>query len=194
MERLAGTLEVDTVVENPVPKCTPWLQITPAGTGNLFRAQVDIRYARKPDGKFWRFARCDAGHSVILSGTLGQNLDVRAPLDNLDDVLLRWRCWVTARHRAYAPARSHEARRSGGSRHGKRNLKEPAIRGQATVANASIEGHAFDRFSADVTASRHSVALQHLTVSRGPTEITGDAAVVAITPRRHLPGWPLAAH
>src|SRR5258708_7170158 len=59
------------------------------------------------------------------------------------------------------------------------NLNDPQFRGQATVTNASIEGHAFDRFSSDVTASEHSVALQHLTLSRGPTEITGDAAVIA---------------
>ena len=38
-----------------------------------------------------------------------------------------------------------------------------------------------DRFSSDVS-SPHSVALQHLALSRGPTEITGDAAIVANNP------------
>jgi len=49
LEWSAGrTLEVDTVVENPVPKCTPWLHHTRREREPI-QGQVDIRYTRKPD-------------------------------------------------------------------------------------------------------------------------------------------------
>ena len=178
---LAGTLEVDTVVGEPSSKVHAMAAITPAGYGESIQGQVDIRYDQQAGTvSFGDSHVATPTTSVILSGTLGQNLDVRARSTNLDDVLpvltLLGDGTSTSLPLQLDRTKQGEAAVVGtvsGS------LSDPQFRGQATVTNASIEGHGFDRLSSDVTASRHSVALQHLTLSRGQTEITGDAAMVA---------------
>ena len=59
------------------------------------------------------------------------------------------------------------------------SLDDLQFRGQATVTNASLEGHAFDRFTADGQASRKAISLARLVLSRGQTEIAGEAAIGA---------------
>ena len=180
---LAGTLEVDAVVGEPRSKIHAVAAITPAGNGESIQGQVDIRYDQQAGTVSFGDSRvATPATSVILSGTLGQNLDVRARSTNLDDVLpalaLLGDNATTSLPLQLDRTKQGEAAVVGtvsGS------LSDPQFRGQATVTNASIEGHGFDRFSSDVTASQHSVALQHLTLSRGPTEITGDAAIIANT-------------
>jgi len=178
---LAGTLEVDTVAGEPVSKVHAVAAITPAGSGEPIQGQVDIRYDQHAGTvSFGDSHAATPATSMILSGTLGQNLDVRARSTNLDDILpalaLLGDGGSTSLPLQLDRTKQGEAAVVGtisGS------LSDPQFRGQATATNASIEGHVFDRFSSDVTASRHSVALQHLALSRGPTEITGDAAIIA---------------
>ena len=178
---LAGTLEVDTVVGERGSKVHAVASIAPAGNGEPIQGQVDLHYDQHAGTvSFGDSHVATPATSVILSGTLGQNLDVRARSTNLDDVLpalaLLGDGAPTSLPLQLDRTKQGEAAAVGtvsGS------LSDPQFRGQATVTNASIGGHGFDRFSSDVTASQHSVALQHVTLSRGPTEITGDAAVVA---------------
>jgi translocation and assembly module TamB len=179
---LAGTLEVDSVVGEPINKVHAVASITPAANGEPIQGQVDIRYDQRAGTVSFGDSRvATPATNVILSGTLGQNLDVRARSTNLDDVLpalaLLGNGASTGLPLQLDRTKQGEAALVGTV---SGNLNDPEFRGQATVTNASIEGHGFDRFSSDVTASQHSVALQHLTLSRGPTEIGGDAAVVAM--------------
>jgi translocation and assembly module TamB len=58
-------------------------------------------------------------------------------------------------------------------------LEDPRFRGQISAANGVIEGHAFDRFSADVQASRESIAMQKIALSRGVARVSGDASLAA---------------
>ena len=58
-------------------------------------------------------------------------------------------------------------------------LDAPQFQGQVTIANASSEGHGFDRFTADVQASAQSIALRRLVLTRAQTQVTGDAMIGA---------------
>ncbi len=178
---LAGTLEVDSVVGVPVNKVHAIAAIAPVGNGEPVQGQLDIHYDQQAGTVSFGDSRvATPATSVILSGTLGQNLDVRARSTNLDD-LLPALALVGDNASTSLPLQLDRTKQGEAAVVGRvsGNLNDPQFRGQATVTNASIEGHGFDRFSSDVTASQHSVALQHLTLSRGPTEITGDAAVAA---------------
>jgi translocation and assembly module TamB len=178
---LAGMLEVDTVVGEPRSKLQAVASITPAGNGEPIQGQVDVRYDQQAGTvSFGDSHVATPATSVILSGTLGQNLDVRARSTNLDDVLPAL-ALLDDGAPATLPLQLDRTKQGEAAVVGtvSGSLNDPQFRGQATVTNASIEGHGFDRFSSDLTASQHSVALQHLALSRGPTEITGDAAVIA---------------
>ncbi len=178
---LAGTLEVDAVVGASNSKVHAVAAITPAGNGEPIQGQVDIRYDQQAGiVSFGDSHVATPATSVILSGTLGQNLDVRARSTNLDD-LLPALALLGDDTSAGLPLKLDRTKQGEAAVVGRvsGNLSDPQFRGQATVTNASIEGHGFDHFTADLTASQHSVALQHLTLSRGQTEITGDAAIVA---------------
>jgi translocation and assembly module TamB len=115
-----------------------------------------------------------------LSGILGQSLDVRARSTNLDDVLP-----VLAMFNASPPATlpvKLDARKQGevavaGLVIGR--LDAPQFQGQVTVTNASVEGHTFDRFTADVQASTQAIGVKSLLLSRGQTQVMGDATVGA---------------
>ena len=179
---LAGTLEVDSVVGEPINKVHAVATITPAGNGEPIQGQVDIRYDQQAGVvSFGDSHVATPATTVILSGTLGQNLDVRARSTNLDDVLPALALLGDGASTGL-PLRLDRTKQGEAAVVGtvSGSLTDPQFRGQATVTNASIEGHGFDRFSSDVTASQHSVAFQRLTLSRGPTEITGDAAVIAM--------------
>ncbi len=71
-------------------------------------------------------------------------------------------------------------------------LDAPQFQGQVTVTNASIEGHVFDRFTADVQASAQAIALRRLMLARAQTQVTGDAVVGAAAAGDFLDG-PLTA-
>ena len=179
---LAGTLEVDTAMGEPNSKVHAVATITPAGNGEPIQGEVDIHYDQQAGTvSFGDSHVATPATSVILSGTLGQNLDVRARSTNLDDVLPALALTGDGAPTGL-PLQLDRTKQGAvavvGTVSG--SLSDPQFRGQATVTNASIEGHGFDRFSSDVTASQHSIALQHLMLSRGQTEITGDAAIIAI--------------
>ena len=193
---LAGTLEVDSVVGEPINKVHAVASITPAGNGEPIQGQVDLHYDQQAGTVSFGDSRvATPASSVILSGTLGQNLDVRARSTNLDD-LLPALALLGDNATTSLPLQLDRTKQGEAAVVGtvSGSLSDPQFRGQATVTNASIDGHGFDRFSSDVTASQHSVALQHLALSRGQTEIAGDASVVAnnATAGNFLDG-PLAA-
>ena len=58
-------------------------------------------------------------------------------------------------------------------------LDNPRFRGQVSVANASLEGYAFDQFDAAVDLSHSALAASRFTAVRGAMDATGTAAVTA---------------
>ncbi|MEO8049849.1 MAG: translocation/assembly module TamB domain-containing protein [Acidobacteriota bacterium] len=197
---LAGALEVDTVRGEPISKVHAMASIAPGGNGEPIQGQLDIHYDQQAGTISFGDSRvATPATGLILSGTLGQNLDVRARSTNLDDVLPALALLGDSAPTSF-PLQLDRAKQGEAALVGavSGSLNDPQFRGQATLTNASIQGHGFDRFSSDVTASLRSVALQHLVLSRGQTEITGDAAVIAANRAANGNGdfldGPLAAH
>ena len=111
-----------------------------------------------------------------VSGTLGQTLDVHAQSTNLDDVLPAIAMAIET-----APTEIPLKLSNGfhaeftGTVSGK--LDDPRVVGQASITSASFKGHAFDHFASDVDATREHVKADRMTLSRGPTELTGSAQI-----------------
>ncbi len=178
---LAGTLEADAVIGARSAKLHTTTSITPSGNGTPITGEVDLRYDQRAGTvNFGESRVATPATSLILSGTLGQNLDIRARSTNLDDLLP-----ALAMFDANAPARSplklDPARQGEAAAVGTVTGRLDALQfqGQVTVAGAAAEGHSFNRFTADLQASRQAIALRHLTLSRGQIEIAGDAVVSA---------------
>src|SRR6202030_3917336 len=58
-------------------------------------------------------------------------------------------------------------------------LDDPRFTGQATVSNGEIQGHAFDRFSGEIDATRMEISGTRLAASRGGMTLSGTASVRA---------------
>ena len=182
---LAGTLEVDAVVGERSAKVHATASITPAANGTPIQSQisgqVDVRYDQQAGTVNFGDSRiATPATSLILSGTLGQNLDIRARSTNLDDVLPALAMFSdnapTSLPLKLDPAKQGEAAVVGAV---SGRLDAAQFQGQVSVTNASIEGHGFDRFTADVQASRQAIALRRLALSRAQTQIAGDAVIGA---------------
>lgn len=58
-------------------------------------------------------------------------------------------------------------------------LGDPRFRGQVTIVNASVEGHGFDKFDADVDLTRDVLSASRFTFDRGAVEASGSATLTA---------------
>jgi translocation and assembly module TamB len=171
---LSGMLDVDAVMGERQAVVDAEAAIQGQITG-----QLNIHYDQRAGTvNFGESRVATPATSLNVSGTLGQSLDVRARSTNLDDVLP-----VLAMFSDTAPATlplKLDARKQGevavaGLVVGR--LDAPQFQGQVTVNNASVDGHAFDRFTADVQASAQAIAMRRLLLTRAQTQITGDATV-----------------
>jgi translocation and assembly module TamB len=182
---LAGTLETDAVLGEAQAKVHAQASIVPAAEGMPVEGQIEIGYDQQTATiRFGDSHVNTPATSVTLSGTLGQasldqNLDVRARTTNLDDVLTALSMAGDAAPRTLPL----QFNRSGGEASlagvltGR--LTDPEFRGEIAVGNASVAGRGFDRLNGDIQASRRSVALRRMTISRGQTQIAGDVALAA---------------
>jgi translocation and assembly module TamB len=173
---LAGTLEVDAVVGQRRAK----VDATATVQGQI-NGEIDVLYDQQAGTiEFGDSRIATPATSLILSGTLGENLDVRARSTNLDDVLPAL-ALLDGSAPASLPLKLDPTKRGEAAVVGtvSGRLDSPQFQGQVTIANASIEGHGFDRFTADVQASSQAVALRRLALSRAQTQITGDAVIGA---------------
>lgn len=174
---LSGGLEVDAVLgERRVVVDT-----TTAIQGQI-TGQLDLHYDQRAGTvNFGESRIATPASSLNLSGTLGQTLDVRARSTNLDDLLPALAMFSD--HPPSALPLKLDPRKQGevavaGLVSGR--LDAPQFQGQVTVSNASIEGHVFDRFTADVQASAQAIALRHVILARAQTQVTGDAVASAV--------------
>ena len=177
---LAGTVTADAVIGEASAKAHATGTIAPVGAGTPIEGQFDVAYDQRAGTVAFGESRVNTpATNLALSGTLGRTLDVRARTTDLNDVLT-----VMSLIEDGAPAKLPLALNRGrgeasvvGTVAGA--LTDPEFRGQVSVASASVEGHAFDRFAGDVQASRHAAALHRLTLVRGATQIAGDASIAA---------------
>ncbi len=173
---LAGTLDVDAVVGERRAVVD-----TEAAIQGQITGQLDIHYDQRAGiVNFGESRIATPATSLNLSGTLGQTLDVRARSSNLDDVLPALGMFSESAPAALPlkldPRKQGEAAVVGLV---SGRLDAPQFQGQVTVTNASVEGHTFDRFTADLQASAQAIAMRRLTLTRAQTQVTGDAAISA---------------
>jgi translocation and assembly module TamB len=182
---LSGTLEVDAIVGQHSAKLHTATMIASTPNGTPLTGEVELRYDQRAGTvNFGESHLATPATSLIVSGTLGQNLDIRARSTNLDE-LLPGLVFFNASAPATLPAKLDAARRGEAAAVGMVSgpLDALQFQGQVTVAGASVQGHSFDRLIADVQASRQAIALRHLTLSRNQIEITGDVVIGAIAQR-----------
>lgn len=201
---LAGTLEADAVIGERSAKIHTAASITPVAEGIPLTGQLDLRYDQRAETVSFGESRiATPSTSLILSGTLGQHLDVRGRSTNLDNILPALSMFGDSTP-ARLPLQLDPAKQGEAAVVGVVSgpLTAPQFQGQVTLTNASFQGHAFDRFTADVTASSQSVALRRLALSRGQIEIAGDAVAGAsndnfldgpLTAQLSVKNLPLAA-
>ncbi len=186
---LSGGLEVDAVLGER----RAVVDTTAAIQGQI-TGQLDVHYDQRAGTVNFAESRiATPASSLNLSGTLGQTLDVRARSTNLDDLLPA--LGMLSDHPPATLPLKLDPRKQGevavaGLVSGR--LDAPQFQGQVTVTNASIEGHVFDRFTADVQASAQAIALRRLMLARAQTQVTGDAVVGATAAGDFLDG-PLTA-
>jgi translocation and assembly module TamB len=171
--KLGGEFSLDTVIGQETTRFSTSLAVTPAPDSAPIEGQINATYDQSAGKLLLQDSRlATRSSSLEASGTLGETLAVRAQSSSLDDV-------TTALALAgidELPAKiafGHAAFR--GTVTGP--LDNPVIAGDASVANASIDGHSFDRFQANLTASRGSVKLDRALIARGPTEVEGSAEI-----------------
>jgi translocation and assembly module TamB len=186
---LAGTLDVDAVLGER----RAVVDTTAAIQGQI-TGQLDLHYDQRAGTvNFGESRIATPSTSLNLSGTLGQTLDVRARSSNLDDVLPALEMFSD--HPPTALPLKLDPRKQGevavaGLVSGR--LDAPQFQGQVTITNASVEGHAFDRFTADVQASAQAIAMRRLILTRVQTQVTGDAVIGVSAAGNFLDG-PLTA-
>jgi len=173
---VAGTLKVDAALGERRATVDAAAKVQGQIAG-----QVEMHYDQRAGTVNFGDSRlATPASSLILSGTLGQNLDIRARSSNLDEVLPALGMFGDSVP-ASLPLKLDSRRQGEAAVVGlvSGRLDNPQFQGQVTVTNASVEGHGFDRFTADVQASRQAIALRRLTLSRAQTQITGDAVMGA---------------
>jgi len=168
----AGSVRADGVVDRRATKIEAAIGITPAAEGTPIEGHIDLAFDQAAGKLHIANARVSTpASSVEASGTLGETLAVRAQSTRLEDI-------VTALAVAgeELPVKITLARAVfNGTVAGP--MDDPQVLGDVAVLNASVEGHAFDRFSGKIEASRRAVKVDHAIVARGATEVEGSAEV-----------------
>jgi translocation and assembly module TamB len=170
---LAGGFSVDAVLGKPTAKVQVAVGIVPLAGATPVEGQIDAAYDQA-SGKLRldNFHVATATSSLDASGTLGETLSVRAQSTSLDDVMSA----LSMAGQSELPVKLAFARATfNGNVAGA--LDDPNISGDATVANASIDGHGFDRFTGKIQVNRRSIRADQAKMVRGPTEVEGSATL-----------------
>ncbi len=176
---LAGTVEAHAVLGKPRTNATVSIAIAPMTEGVPVDGQIEMTYDQEKSILSFGDSRVSTpATSLIVAGAFDQSLTVRARTTNVDDVLTALSMAGDGAPKTLPLqfAKGGEATLAG-TLTGR--LTEPMFHGEIALANASVEGHAFDRLRGDIAASRGSVEIRRLTVSRGQTQIDGDVTVAA---------------
>ncbi len=190
---LAAQISLDATMGRRDCRLHATAAITPLNGGAPIEGRMEASYdqaAKKIDLK--RSFLATPATRVEAAGVLGESLEVSADSTNLDDLLP-----VLAMLPGEAPRQLPLKLANGRATFTGRirgPLDDPQAAGQLTVVHASLDGHAFDRFSASINANRARVEFDRATLARGEMEVTGSGAVAkdAIAAQLSFRNAPLA--
>jgi translocation and assembly module TamB len=173
---IAGGFTVDATLGEPNARVQTAIAITRLSDGAPIEGQINANYDQASNKLTLKNSWVTTHATrVEASGTLGETLDVQAQSTDLDDLLP---ALAIAENDApkELPVKLTKGRatfrgRVSGS------LSDPRATGEVALVNASVEGHAFDRFSAQISAARAGVQFDRATVVRGATELQGSASL-----------------
>lgn len=169
---LAGDFAVDAVAGERMGKAQARLAITPAAKGRGIEGQVDAVFDQST-GKL----RLENSHlatdatQVDVSGTLGETLEVRAISRNLNDLFPALEL-ANANAPKELPVKLVNGRASFRG-HVSGRMDDLHASGELELDSASFRGHAFDRFTGEILATRQTVQVSRGMLSRGVTVIEG---------------------
>ena len=165
------------------------LNIAPAAGGVPLEGQLDASYDRASGaislGPSWAST---SASRLDISGTPGQTLQVKLHSTDLNDVLPAL-ALVSSGAPKTLPLKLNTLNRGTAENRGTADvegslagpLDNPRFTGRVDVARASIEvrgeGHAFDRFTAEVSAAKDQIQATRVTLARGNTTVTGSATI-----------------
>ena len=118
-----------------------------------------------------------AATRIDASGVPGRALEIKLHSSDLDDLLPAMALASESAPKTLPLKLNNGSAEVEGSLTGAAG--NPAFAGRVTIANASVQGHAFNTFSADVRASKDQVQAMRMTLARGSTSVSGSAAVGA---------------
>jgi translocation and assembly module TamB len=173
---LAGAFQVDATVGERSTTVHAAVAITPAAEGQRIEGHVDALYDQASGTIRLDSSRvATAASQLEMSGMLGQTLEVRVQSTNLDDALP-----ALAMASATAPKEIPLKLQNGqasfrGTVTGP--LEDPRVSGHVSISNGVIRGHAFDRFSGEIQASRTAARVDRATLARGATVVEGSGEI-----------------
>ncbi len=175
---LAGDVALDTTIEGLNTRARANLAISPAAEGTAIEGRVDAAYDQDA-------GQLSLGNSYLatpatrvdVAGTLGNRLQVQLRTSNLDDLLPALALAEDPAPKELPLKLSNGTATADGVVLG--TLENPHFQGDVSVTNGSVQGHAFDKFSARLEATRGAISASRFTLTRGATEAAGTAAVTA---------------
>jgi translocation and assembly module TamB len=174
---LRGEFSLDTTMGKPDTTASANLSILPVSGGNSLDGLINASYSQ-PTGliALGESYLATPSSRLELSGTLGQTLKIKFNSRNLDDLL-------PALALADNAPKTIPLKLAGGNAEADGTvtgpLENPVFRGHVLVARASLEGHAFDQFDANVEASKVSLRSDKFTLTRGDTKGSGAVTLQA---------------
>ncbi|MBV8844703.1 MAG: translocation/assembly module TamB [Bryobacterales bacterium] len=119
-----------------------------------------------------------AATRLDVSGTLDKTIQVQFRSTDLNDVLPALALADPQASQRQIPLElTNGLATASGSVSGR--LENPQFQGQVSVTNGIVDGHAFDRFTATVNATKTSVAASRFTLARRMTDVSGNATITA---------------
>jgi len=175
---IAGGLTLDTEAGGASVQLDMTSMLAPVAGSPSLSGQVALHYDQRAGILRFDNSRLATGSTTVdFSGVPGELLDLRARSASPDDVLpaLAW-LGVPAPQSFPLKLNGGEISASGTLSGAAPNV---AFHGDAAITKANIQGHAFERFSAQVDASAREISLRGIDLARGATQVQGDAAITA---------------
>jgi translocation and assembly module TamB len=189
---LNGNLEVDATLGQPEAKVHALVAIAPIPGAPRIEGRMDAVFIQSAgDPAVGTLHLSDthiatAATRMDISGTIDGTLNLRVRSTNLDD-LLPALAWFDQGAPKALPVKLHRGSADFEGTLAGVMLQETApaatsderLRGRFTLTSATVEGHGFDRFSADIDATRREIQLTRVTITRGNAQIEGSGSIAA---------------
>jgi len=173
---LAGGFSLDAAVGKQAAKFQGNMGVYP-GAENPIEGHFDLAYdqASSTFVEFGKSYVATAATRLDFSGVPGQSMDVRAQSTNLDEVLPALAMVSPDAPKVLPLKLNHGQAILTGVVKGPQGAAH--FSGQGSVTNGIVDGHAFDGFTATLTADRKDVRLSAFTLARGSTTVDGQAEI-----------------